>query len=225
MLDCDWSSDVCSSDLDIPAFGGRLAAGDYDVAYMNPYHYAVHSADPGYRAFARERDRPLTGVLIARRDRAIPGLRDLAGHTLIFPSPLAFAASMLNQAELRRQGIDITARYVQSHDSVLRGVASGGFIAGGTIAKMLDDAEPALRRELRVLAKTGTYRSHPFAAHPRVPAGTVKKLRAAMLSLSQDESGRQLLEHIAFKGMEAATDKDYDDIRRLDMSRLIEALQ
>jgi phosphonate transport system substrate-binding protein len=207
---------------DIPAFGGRLAAGDYDVAYMNPYHYAVYSANPGYRAFARELDRPLTGVIIARRDRAIPSLRDLAGHTLIFPSPQAFAASMLTQAELHRQGIDITARYVQSHDSVLRGVANGGYIAGGTIAKMLDDAEPEIRQVLRVLARTSAYSSHPFTAHPRVSAKTVKKLRAAMLSLSQDETGRELLERIAFKGMEPASDKDYDDIRRLDMSRLIE---
>jgi phosphonate transport system substrate-binding protein len=155
---------------DVPAFGERLAQGKYDIAYMNPYHYALHSARPGYRAFVRERGRPLAGIIIVRKDSPYRKLADLAGRTVIFPTPLAFAASLLTQAELQHQGIAIDARYVQSHDSVLHGV----------------------------------------------------KLRAAFLSLNRDAEGRRLLDRVAFKGMEAAADKDYNDIRRLDMSRLID---
>lgn len=206
----------------VPAFGERLAQGEYDIAYMNPYHYAMHSAKPGYRAFAREQGRPLAGIIIVRKDSPYRKLADLSGRTVIFPTPLAFAASLLTQAELQRQGVVIDARYVQSHDSVLHGVASGGFDAGGTIAKIIDSADAKLAGELRILARTEPYRSHPFAAHPRVPEETVKKLSAAFLSLSQDETGRRLLDRIAFKGLEPAVDKDYNDIRRLDMSRLID---
>lgn len=205
----------------VPAFGERLAQGEYDIAYMNPYHYALYSAKPGYRAVVREQDRPLTGIVIVRKDSPYRKLADLAGRTVIFPTPLAFAASLLTQAELQRQGVPINARYVQSHDSVLHGVASGGFDAGGTIAKIIDSADPKLASELRILARTDAYRSHPFAAHPRVSAQTVNKLRAAFLSLGQDEAGRRLLDRVAFKGLEPAADKDYSDIRRLDMSRLI----
>jgi phosphonate transport system substrate-binding protein len=207
---------------DVPAFGERLAQGKYDIAYMNPYHYALHSARPGYRAFVRERGRPLAGIIIVRKDSPYRKLADLAGRTVIFPTPLAFAASLLTQAELQHQGIAIDARYVQSHDSVLHGVVSGGFDAGGTIVKTLDGADPKLSDELRILARTAQYQPHPFAAHPRVPAATVKKLRAAFLSLNRDAEGRRLLDRVAFKGMEAAADKDYNDIRRLDMSRLID---
>ena len=32
---------------DIPTFEDRLASGDYDIAYMNPYHYTVFSKVPG----------------------------------------------------------------------------------------------------------------------------------------------------------------------------------
>ena len=42
---------------DIPTFERRLAAGDYDLAYMNPYHYTVFSRRPGYRVFAAEKGR------------------------------------------------------------------------------------------------------------------------------------------------------------------------
>jgi phosphonate transport system substrate-binding protein len=39
---------------DIPTFENRLAAGEYDIAYMNPYHYTVFSIDPGYPSLCQE---------------------------------------------------------------------------------------------------------------------------------------------------------------------------
>jgi phosphonate transport system substrate-binding protein len=108
---------------------------------------------------------------------------------------------------------------------VLSGVANGAYEAGGTIARVLDSAPAPVAASLRVLASTPEYRPHPFAVHPRVPAATLKKLRAAFLSLEQDAAGRALLEQVAFKGIEPARDKDYDSIRRLDMRALIESVQ
>ena len=35
---------------DIPTFEQRLAAGEYDLAYMNPYHYTVFHESPGFFA-------------------------------------------------------------------------------------------------------------------------------------------------------------------------------
>lgn len=37
----------------IPEFERRLSRGEYDLAYMNPYHYTVFGDQPGYRAFAK----------------------------------------------------------------------------------------------------------------------------------------------------------------------------
>lgn len=208
----------------IPAFGERLAQGEYDLAYVNPYQYKLYSAKPGYRAFAREKGRPLEGIIIVRKDSPYRQVRDLEGATLIFPTPLAFAASILTQAELDSQGVAIKARYVQSHDSVFRGVATGGFDGGGTIMKVFQTTDPELAKNLRVLARTASYQSHPFAAHPRVPADLVERLRRAFLSLERDEAGRKLLAGIAFNGMEAAADKDYNDVRSLALEKLIEAV-
>lgn len=208
----------------VPAFGERLAKGEYDIAFMNPYHYALVSAKPGYRAFARERDRPLVGIIVVRKDGPIRSIKDLSGQTVIFPTPLAFAASMLTQAELRHQGIHIDARYVQSHESVIHGVTSGGFVAGGTIAKIVASAEPGVASQLRDIYQTKAYHAHPFAIHPRLGKDLVMRLRAAFMSLNDDETGRRVLDRIAFKGIEPANDRDYDDARRLDMRALIEAL-
>jgi len=209
----------------IPAYGERLGKGDYDIAYMNPYHYQVYSASPGYRAFVRERGQALEGILLVRKDSRIKALADIRGAKVSFPTPLAFAASMLTQAELLKQGIQVDAKYVQSHDSVLKSVAAGNFEAGGTILKVLQTADPKLAGELRVLHKTAVYNSHPFGAHPRVPVDVVDKLRQAFNSLHNDEVGRKLLAGVAFKGFESATDRDYDDVRRLDLKKLVDAVQ
>ena len=36
----------------ISSFQKRLAAGRYDIVYMNPYHYTQYSEQQGYQAFA-----------------------------------------------------------------------------------------------------------------------------------------------------------------------------
>ena len=78
----------------IPAFEQNLAAGKYDLAYMNPYHYTVFSKSPGYRAMAKAKDRKIHGILVSHKDSGISSIEELGGKTLAFPSPAAFAASI-----------------------------------------------------------------------------------------------------------------------------------
>lgn len=199
----------------IPAFAERLRRGEYDVAYMNPYHYAVFSAAPGYRAFARERDRRLRGIVVVREGSPYRTLSDLAGKAVAFPAPTAFAASILNRAELARQKIPVTAKFVSSHDSVYRAVAAGLFEAGGGVPRTFDALPAETRGALRILAETPSHSPHAIAAHPRVPRETVERVLAAMESLSGDEAGRRLLAHVTFKGFVPGRDADWNDIRSL----------
>jgi phosphonate transport system substrate-binding protein len=206
---------------DIPTFEERMKQGEYDIAYMNPYHYTVFSKNPGYHAFAREKDRKLVGIIVVAKDNPVKNLAELAGQTVTFPAPAAFAASILPRAEFSRLNIPIDARYVSSHDSVYRGVAQGSFPAGGGIKRTLEAMDPAIASKLRILTSTPAYVPHAFAAHPRLPAATLEKLRQAMFSLGNDETGRQLLEPLSFKGIEAGQDKDWDEIRKLGLEHPI----
>ena len=204
----------------IPAFEERLAKGAYDLAYMNPYHYVVFHKAAGYQAFAKEKDRRLKGILVVRKNSAYQKPADLAGATVVFPAPAAFAASILPQAEFGRLKIAITAKFVASHDSVYRAVASGLQEAGGGIQRTLEASPPEVRDALRVLTETPAYTPHAFAAHPRVPVDSIAKVLAAMVSLAGDEAGRSLLLPLAFKGLTGAQDKEWNDIRGLDLDLL-----
>jgi phosphonate transport system substrate-binding protein len=204
----------------IPAFEERLATGDYDLAYMNPYHYVVFHKASGYLAFAKEQERRLKGILVVRKDSAVLKPADLAGKTVVFPAPAAFAASILPQAEFGRLKIPIETRFVASHDSVYRAVASGLHEAGGGIQRTFEAMPTDVREQLRVLSETPGYTPHALAAHPRVPAAIVERLRKAMASLADDEIGRALLAPLAFKGLVAAQDREWNDIRALDINLL-----
>jgi phosphonate transport system substrate-binding protein len=179
----------------------------------------VFSKAPGYKAFAKEKDRRLVGIIVISKDSPITDIRQLSGQIVAFPAPGAFAASILPRAEFSRLNIPIESRYVSSHDSVYRGVAQGLFAAGGGIKRTLEAIDPGVSSHLRVLTTTPGYVPHAFAAHPRVDVATLQKLFAAMAALANDETGRKLLEPLSVKGIDAAADREWDEIRRLKIDQ------
>lgn len=199
----------------IPTFEQRVANGEYDFAYMNPYHFTVFNDKPGYRALARAKDQRIKGIVVVGKDSPISDLNALSGKTLVFPAPAAFAASILPRAELRRQGIDFKPRFVSSHDSVYLNVAKGLYPAGGGILRTLELLDEPVRRQLRVLWTTPGFTAHAIASHPRMEEAVRERILQAMLAMNSDAKGLEILAKIGFKGVEAARDGDWDDIRRL----------
>jgi phosphonate transport system substrate-binding protein len=207
---------------DIPEFEQRVANGDYDIAYMNPYHYTVFHNIPGYRALARQAGKRIRGIIVVSASSPIVNLAALSGTTVAFPAPLAFAATVLPQAELRARNIAISPRYVSSHDSVYRAVAKGLFPAGGGIQRTLGNIDEVTRSKLRVLWTTAGFTSHAIATHPRISERQRESILRGLLSLSASEQGRALLAAIRFKGLEPADDADWNDVRALKLAPLKE---
>ncbi|MEZ5600713.1 MAG: phosphate/phosphite/phosphonate ABC transporter substrate-binding protein [Candidatus Competibacteraceae bacterium] len=205
---------------DLPTFERRLAAGEYDFAYMDPYHYTVFHQHPGYQVFAKEKDRLLRGIVVVRQDAPYRELTDLRGQTLVFPAPAAFAATLLARTEFARLGIAITPRFVTSHDSVYLNVARGFHPAGGGIVRTFERLQPEVRDRLRILWTTQAFPPSAFAAHPRIPVAVVERLQQAMLHLDDDAAGRAALATIGFKAIATARDADYDAVRALHIELL-----
>lgn len=205
---------------DIPAFEQRLAQAEYDFAYMNPYHYTVFNQHAGYRAMAHARDNRITGIIVVSKDSPYTRLEELEGRSLAFPSPAAFAASILTRSEFAVRNIHITPQYVSSHDSVYRSVAKGLYPAGGGVIRTLNAVEPEVREQLRILWTTPSYTPHAIAVHPRVPADVAESVRDALIALEGSEEGRTLLEPLRIKGWQAAEDSAWDDVRALNIQLL-----
>ena len=204
----------------IPTFEKRLAEGLYDFAYMNPYHYTVFSANPGYVALAKQRDKQIQGIMVARKDSPLKTIEELDGSLLAFPSPAAFAASILPQAQLQMSDVSYTPKYVSSHDSVYLAVARGLMPAGGGVMRTFRNTDPAVREQLRIFWKTEKYTPHAFAAHPDIPEATRQLVQHALESIESSDNGMQLLKSISFKGIEKAIDTDWNDVRGLNLTTL-----
>jgi phosphonate transport system substrate-binding protein len=201
---------------DVTTFQKRMVAGEYDIVHANPLIYAtVLHPRLNYEAFAREKDRKLVGLLVVRKDSRYQSLSDLAGTELAFPAEDAMAASIIPRAVLDKQGIAYTPHYVGSHDSVYLTVEKGLYAAGGGIARVFEIQPAQVKEHLRVLWTSPAYPPHPFAAHPRVPAAAVKSLQVALLAMSGDAGGLEILKPLAFTGFMETRDADYESLRSL----------
>ncbi|MBF7073502.1 phosphate/phosphite/phosphonate ABC transporter substrate-binding protein [Glaciecola sp. MH2013] len=204
----------------IPTFEARLAAGEYDLAYMNPYHY-VHfsSSESGaYRAIAKESNKALRGIIVALASSDLASLEQLRNQEIAFPAPASFAASIIPQKIFENAAIAIQPKYVFSHDSVYLNVARGFVPAGGGVMRTFNAAPEHIRKNLKVIWTSDSYTPHAIAAHRRVSDEDIANIMQAFLTLNQDESFQKLLNELKFNPFEAATDNDWDDIRHLGIS-------
>ncbi len=205
---------------DIPTFEERCTAGEYDIAYMNPYHYTVFHESPGYNVMAKQKLKALKGIIVVKKDSTYRGPQELDGSTLAFPSPAAFAATIVTRAHFNGLGVNITPKYVSSHDSVYRSVAKGLYPAGGGVPRTFKNVEISIRDQLRVLWTSDGFTPHAIAAHKRVPAEAVKKILAVMTDMENDPEGRELLKKLNFKGLLPAQNSDWNDVRALGIDVL-----
>jgi phosphonate transport system substrate-binding protein len=207
----------------ITEFEKRLARGEYAIAYMNPYHYVVFHQAAGYLAFAREKDRKLRGLIVVRNDSAVASVQELDGKEVAFPSPAAFAATVIPLAELKRGGISVKPRFVASHDSVYLNVARGLVVAGGGIERTLEAIDASVRDRMRVIWRSAEYPPHAFARLPAVPESVGRDFVEAIQKVASSAPGAELLKQIGFKGVVSAQDRDWEPIRALDI-RVLDAL-
>jgi phosphonate transport system substrate-binding protein len=203
---------------DIPTFEQRLLDGEYDFAYMNPYHYIALNQQRGYQAIARASDKKLCGIMVVRKDASIETLEALNGDALAFPSPGAFAASMITRAELQQRGIAFTPKYVSSHDSVYRTVAAGLYPAGGGVMRTFNTLDKNVRDQLKILWTSPGSTPHAIAHHPRVEPGVVAAVKKALLDMESDADGSAILNDLQVKGFTGARDSDWDDVRALNIA-------
>ncbi len=194
----------------IPVFEQKFEQGDYDFAYMNPYHLLIAHDCQGYLPLVRDGGRTLKGILVVAKESSIKSVQELAGKRVAFPSPNALGASLLMRAELAKlHGVKVLPHYVKTHSSVYLHVALGQTLAGGGVAATMRSQKPEVRQRLRILYETRPMTPHPISAHPRVPEADREKVRRALLDMAQTEKGAALLAKIPMHKAVKAILEDY----------------
>jgi phosphonate transport system substrate-binding protein len=202
----------------VSEFSRRLAAGDFDFVYTNPY--LVLTSRQRYVPLVRDAV-PLRGILVVAKDSPVREIAELDGKLLAVPSPNALGASLLLRAELEHlHHVTMRLLDVKSHSSVYLHVANGLVDAGGGVEKTLREQAPAVQERLRTLHTTAETPSHPVAAHPRVPEVDREKMRKALLDLAATVRGKALLSAVPMTQPVAASSRDYEVLAGLHLERM-----
>lgn len=204
----------------IPDFEQEFMQGNFDFAYMNPYHIMLANQNQGYIPLIRDVGKTLHGVLVVKKDSGINNVAQLAGKVIAFPAPNALGASLLMRQELQDNfHIKIKPVYVKTHDSVYLNVLLGRASAGGGVQKTLSKQKSEYKSALNVLHKTREIAPHPLAAHPRVPESITAAVKAALIKLGQSPEGAALLAKIPMKKIGESSMADYLPLKDLGLER------
>ena len=199
----------------IPKFEDELYKGNYDISYMNPYHFTVANEKQGYEAFTRA-DKKIGGILLAQDENMKLSKENLMGKTFLFPAPNAFAATLLTKYELKQKfdfDVDKDGKvfYVNSHDSVYKGVSRAvGDIGGGIVRTYNNFKSKSDKEKINIVYKTNKYPSHPIAYHPRMNKEDIQKLQNAFLNMPSE-----LKAILSIKNFIVTDTKEYDVIKNI----------
>lgn len=193
----------------IPAFEKSFVEGEFDFAYMNPYHMIVAEQKQGYIPIVRDHGRQLFGILVVKKDSAFQKIEDLHGKNIAFPAPNALGAALLMRADLTKFGIDFSPLYVKTHSSVYLHVALGLTQAGGGVKGSFNRQGEDIKNSLRIIYETKRMPPHPVAAHPRVPEHVIKQVQKAFLDIGATPAGKMMLSKVPIKKIGTAELQEY----------------
>jgi phosphonate transport system substrate-binding protein len=205
--------------LKIQDFEKAFARGEFDFAYVNPYHVIQVREAQGYIPLVADRV-PLRGILVVRKDGPIRAPADLDGKTVAFPSPNALGASLLVRSALDQvHHVRVKPLYVKTHSSVYLHVAKDLAAAGGGVEKTLQEQDESLRAQLRVIYTTRSCPSHPIAAHPRVSPGVRNEVRKALFAMGETAEGKEMLSKVPVSQFIPVTYDDYTIMRGWNLDK------
>ena len=205
---------IFKTEKSIKKFEDVLYSGGYDFAYMSPIHYLVSHKKLNYTAHIRAK-KNIIGILVMKNGDSIEKLRD-KNTRFLFPSDDAFAATLLTKYDLiNTYGADIEtlnkARYVNSHDSVYKGVQRGiGDVGGGIERTFTNLNDQETKKSLNIVHKTAEYPSHPFAFSPNMSKNLQDSIVKALLKMPKG-----LLNSLSINQLIEIDDEEYAGVKTL----------
>lgn len=206
----------------IPVFEQQFTNGEYDLAYMNPYHILTAYKTQGYLPLVRDKNK-LNGVLVVEKNSPIKSVKQLRGKEIAFPSPNALGASLLMRSILiEKFAVKFKSRYVQTHSSVYLHVVKKLVSAGGGVERTLLHQSDAIKNRLRIIYKTPDIVPHPIAIHPRVSADKRKLIKDGLIKLFNTSKGKKLFKNVPINTLVPTNISDYQQLNKYKLEKYFE---
>jgi phosphonate transport system substrate-binding protein len=191
-----------------------MAKGAFDLMFTN-HNFQSEFDGLGYKVIARWAGEPIRTVIAAPADSPVRELKELDGKSVAFPSREAFVGYAVPLVALRNAKVSVTEVFAGNQEGAMAQLKARRVEAAAVNSRFL--AQYAEREGLRfreIYVSEG-YPELAVIVHPRVPAATAEKIRRALIGMADDPAAAPMMARIRFKGFAAATDKDYDGVRRV----------
>ncbi len=172
---------------DIEDFANAVYAGEYDLAYLNPYHAFRAYIYQGYEPIIRDRE-SMTGIVVANKNDRDVTLQDLAYEQIGLPSQTALGATLMNAFMLKRDhNITINPRFVKTHESGYLFVAKGLLRFAGGVYHTYEAMPLPVKSRLRIVYETEPMPGHPLIVHPDVSEEIREGIMSVFLSTESSD--------------------------------------
>jgi phosphonate transport system substrate-binding protein len=192
----------------------------YDFMYTN--HFFTPERDRlGYKVIARPAGPGIRSTIVVPQDSPIQALHELSGTDVAFVTPDAFAGYWLPMDALLKAKVRVNVVFTGNQEASSAQLRVNKVAAAGVNSSVL--ARYARRESFnyRALWTSEVYQDLCIMASPKVPADKVAAVRAALINMTNDPEGRQVLEAGADLlkstgdlGFVAAENRDYDNYRK-----------
>lgn len=201
-----------------------LASDQIDVAWICGYPYVRDEANLSLFVVPLYQDKPEYQSYLIRSKESkvlIKGWTDLRGRVLAYSDPLSNSGWLVAQAQLAKahlQPLDLKRTFfAHGHRNVAEAVAARLADAGaidGYVWETMRLQGMAAVAQTEVVWKSDFYGFPPLVTkkgsnHPKAPG-----LQAALLTMHQDEVGRELLQALNLTGFTKGAPVLFDSIRR-----------
>jgi len=197
----------------------------FDIVHYNQYHYVKSNKYHGYSVIVKNEELgedTIAGSLVVRKDSGINSVEDLRGKKIIFGGSRSAMLSYIAATHLlRKAGLargDYIELFAPNPPNAIFAAFYGQVAAGGTGEKALKLPVVSKRIDISKMKYLvlGRQLAHlPWAVSQRVSPELKAKIKSILVDLKTSDEGKAVLAKSRLTGLNAASDEDYDEHRKI----------
>lgn len=211
-----------------------MGADNVDIGWLAPFAYVLaHDKfnSTVILSSVRGGSKTYTGQIIANVDSGIESVADLPGKKFAFVDPSSASGFLYPNALLASNGIDYKAAFAETvfaggHDKVVIAVYNKQVDAGATFGDSVEGVQtdartlvvstlPDVMEKVKVIGKTDPIPNDTVSVRAGLPYELVLQVQDGLVAISKTDEGKKLLNDLyRISGLAAASDSEYDSVRK-----------
>lgn len=160
-------------------------------------------------------------LIVPETDQITHGILDLKGKVFAYTDPYSNVGYLVPRYEIKKLGADperffrrtfFTRSQRKAIEAVAVGVADAASV-NSYIWETINSQAPALTGRTRVAARSQEYGFPPFVADHTFPLQDFRRLQQALIEMSDDARGREVLEKMNLNGFVLPQPEIYRDVQ------------